>query len=80
MQTYQFFVTDDRYTVPTLKLNMAPNRAGAREEAERLLAESRHHVSVAVYLNAAPLFEVGPLTIEVSCAISDPPLGSPSPA
>ena len=66
--------------MPTLKLIMAPNRAGAREEAERLLAESRHHVSVAVYLNAAPLFEVGPLATDKSCPIGDPRLGSPSPA
>ena len=59
MHTYELFITDDRYSVPTLKLVMASNEAGVREEAACSLAESPHHVSVTVYLNAARLFDIG---------------------
>ena len=58
MHAYQLFIDDDRYLAPTLKLVLASNESGVREQAEDVLVESRHHISVAVYLNAARLFEV----------------------
>jgi hypothetical protein len=59
MHTYQLIINDDRHPVPTLKLVVASNEDGVREEAERSLVASAHHVSVAVYLNAVRLFDIG---------------------
>ena len=58
MHTFQLYITDDRYSVPTLKLVLASNSNGAREEAERMLMESPHHVRVVGFLNALRLFDV----------------------
>jgi hypothetical protein len=44
--TYEVFVEDSRYAVPTLHLIQAADEAAARLQAQRLLAESRHHLAV----------------------------------
>lgn len=60
LRDYQVFVTDDRYTVPTLHLIQAPNPAMAGELAERILAESPHHLSVEVFDDDLRVFASGP--------------------
>ena len=42
--TFELYVDDDRYSVPTLHLIMASTEAHAREAAERILKESAHHL------------------------------------
>jgi hypothetical protein len=42
-QTYELYLDDDRYAVPTLHLIPARDEARAVEIASRLLAESPHH-------------------------------------
>ena len=42
-QTYELYLDDDRYAVPTLHLIPARDEATALEIAARLLAESKHH-------------------------------------
>jgi hypothetical protein len=56
VHTFEFHITDDRYATPTLKLVLAANKDGARDEAQRTLNNSAHHRGVAVYLNAERLF------------------------
>jgi hypothetical protein len=48
MQDFQFFVTDDRYAVPTLKLVRSRDAIAARSLAERML-DSPHHHAVEVW-------------------------------
>jgi hypothetical protein len=42
-QTYELYVDDDRYAVPTLHLITAAREVDARERAWRIVAESIHH-------------------------------------
>ena len=44
MQDFQFFVTDDRYEVPSLMLVQTKDAMSARELAQRLLNERHHHL------------------------------------
>jgi len=48
MVTYELFVHDDRYTVPTLHLVPCAGEAAARAAAEALLGASPHHLGVEV--------------------------------
>jgi hypothetical protein len=60
LREFQFFVTDARYAVPSLHIVRAANEAKAREIAERLLAESPHHLGVEVLDDdGARLFAIG---------------------
>ena len=43
MRDYQFYVTDDRYTVQSLLLVTSMDPCGARRIAQRVLAEPHHH-------------------------------------
>ena len=43
MRTFSCFVTDDRYSVPTLTFLLVADAALARELALRRLLESPHH-------------------------------------
>jgi hypothetical protein len=56
MRTFSCFVTDDRYSVPTLTFLMVADAALAREFALRRLLESPHHRKVEVLENGEPVF------------------------
>jgi hypothetical protein len=48
LQTFEFYLDDDRYSVPTLKLVVADDEARALAVAQTLLDESGHHRGVEV--------------------------------
>lgn len=60
MATFQLFIDDDRYSVPTLRFLMARSDALACQLASRVLEESPHHLGVELYRNDRRLFSRGP--------------------
>jgi hypothetical protein len=48
LREFQFFVSDARYAVPSLYIVRAASEARARALAERMLADSPHHLGVEV--------------------------------
>jgi len=48
MQTFELFIEDDRYTVPTLEFVPVGDAARARQVAAERLFVSMHHQSVEV--------------------------------
>jgi hypothetical protein len=58
-QTYELYLDDDRYAVPTLHLIPARDQAGALEIAARLMGESRHHRGAELCLGGERLEGLG---------------------
>jgi hypothetical protein len=56
LHTFQLFIDDDRYSVPTLLLFEFEDEAAARTRARELLADSEHHKGVEVCENGVSLF------------------------
>ena len=56
---YQVLITDDRYSVPTLRLVQAADVEGVRELAERMLADSVHHLRVEVFDEGLCILAIG---------------------
>jgi hypothetical protein len=52
---FQFYVTDDRYSVRSLLLVTASSRCGARRIAQRVLGQPHHH-AVEVWEREQQLF------------------------
>ena len=46
MATFELFIDDDRYAVPTLKFLAAADEVCARTLAQQATSESSHHVGV----------------------------------
>jgi hypothetical protein len=66
MRVFEFYIEDDRYTVPTLCFMQATDQAHALELAEYLLAQSSSHLGVEVCDEGAQrLFGIGSNLIEV---------------
>jgi DNA-binding FrmR family transcriptional regulator len=59
MITFEFFVHDDRYSVPTLQLIAAVDEAAARTAADMLLQASSHHLGVEVCREGSHLLALG---------------------
>ena len=59
MQTFAFYVEDDRYTVPTLKLEVCHDESDAHSRAQTILSQSPHHCGVEVCLNGERVFGIG---------------------
>lgn len=59
MTTFEAFVHDDRYTVPTLHLVSASDEESARSLADELLRASPHHVGVELCRNGEQLAALG---------------------
>ncbi|WP_293906779.1 hypothetical protein [Phenylobacterium sp.] len=57
--TFEIFVDDDRYAVPTLHLIVAVNALRAEELARRLLDDSPHHLGVEICLDGRRLTGLG---------------------
>jgi hypothetical protein len=58
-ETFEVYVDDDRYAVPTLHLVPAENESMALKVAQRLLAESPHHLGVELCLEGRRLTGLG---------------------
>ena len=54
--TYEIYVDDDRYAVPTLHLVMAEDEAAARAKLQRLLGENGHHRGGEICIDGRVLF------------------------
>ena len=59
LQDFQFYVTDDRYSVPSLLFVEATDANAARAIAERLLREREHYHVIEVWERDARVFSVG---------------------
>lgn len=58
-ETFEIFVDDDRYAVPTLHLVAADDVAAAFAIAQRMVAESPHHLGAELCLDGQRLAGVG---------------------
>ena len=58
-ETFEIFIDDDRYAVPTLYLVTAPDEARALTLAERMVAESPHHLGAELCLDGRRLAGIG---------------------
>jgi hypothetical protein len=56
MSTFEFFIEDDRYTVPSFELVQARSPERARQLAAARLHASLHHLSVEVRTASERLF------------------------
>jgi hypothetical protein len=59
VRDFQFFITDDRYSLPTLRIVQAVSAVRASEMAERMFAEGPHHLGVEVYEDSLRVFATG---------------------
>ncbi len=59
MKDFQLFIDDDRYSVPTVQIIIVESEERAREAAEQMLNESRHHHGVEVCEQGRRLFGLG---------------------
>jgi hypothetical protein len=57
MRTFACFITDARYSVPTLDLLIVSDDERAKELALRRLMESSHHQAVEVVENGRRVYE-----------------------
>ena len=64
-ETFELYVDDDRYSVPTLHLIAALTAAQAREAAERILRESHHHLGAELRLAGERLDGLGSFATRV---------------
>ncbi|THD82712.1 MAG: hypothetical protein E7812_01135 [Phenylobacterium sp.] len=59
MNTFEAFIHDDRYTVPTLHLVSAVDEGAARDAADALLRASPHHLGVELCRNGEQIAALG---------------------
>jgi len=59
MHVFAFYVDDDRYTVPTLKLESCVGEEQALARAKTMLGQSPHHLGVEACLDGERLFGIG---------------------
>ena len=57
--TFEIFVDDRRYAVPTLHLVSAEDEAAARQIAEQMVSESDHHVGAELCYEGRLLVSLG---------------------
>jgi hypothetical protein len=58
-ETFEIYVDDDRYAVPTLHLVIAADQGAATTIAERMVAESPHHLGAELCLEGRRLAGMG---------------------
>jgi hypothetical protein len=58
MPTFEIYVEDDRYKVPTLHIITTLDSAAMRVIAEKLAIESPHHLSVEVRESGEPRYVI----------------------
>ncbi len=59
MQSFTFYIDDDRFAFPIRMPVQLPEGAAVRERAEALLDRSKHYRGIEVYAAATPLFRIG---------------------
>jgi hypothetical protein len=59
MATFEIYIDDDRYSVPSLYLISAASEAGARDMAHSILRDSEHHRGVELRRDGEPLLALG---------------------
>jgi hypothetical protein len=59
VQVFELYITDDRHSIPTLRLVTASDQDGARELAESIYRESPHHLGVEVWEKKNRVFAFG---------------------
>jgi hypothetical protein len=59
LRSFEIYVFDDRYSVPTLHFVSAKDEARTRDIARRILGESDHHLGVEVSEEGCALFLIG---------------------
>ncbi len=59
MRTFNFFIDDDRYSVPTFNLVTVADVHRALETAEKLMRDSEHHLGVEVLDGEVRVFGIG---------------------
>jgi hypothetical protein len=69
---FEIYVDDDRYAVPTLHLIVADDPAMAFSAAERLLADSPHHLGAEICLDGRRVGGLGSYATRIL------PLGGPA--
>ena len=57
--TFEIYIDDDRYAVPTLHLVTADDEAAAREVVDRLVRENAHHLGAELCLEGRLILGVG---------------------
>ena len=62
-ETFEVYIDDDRYAVPTLHLIPAEDEAIALKIARRLLQESPHHLGVELCLEGRRLAGLGSFAV-----------------
>lgn len=70
--TFELYVDDDRYAVPTFHLITAMSAAHAQEKAERILGESAHHLGAELRLAGERLAGLGSFATRRHPADGDP--------
>jgi hypothetical protein len=68
MRTFTCFMTDRRYTVPTLSIILARDAQRALEIARRELGASRDHVALEVHENGRCVFTEQKTTAQTAAA------------
>ena len=80
MQTYEIYIQDDRYSVPTLVFASLEDRGAAKDRANDLLLESPHHISVEVCQAGTVLLTLSEASsCDPSGAAADQPVPSRAP-
>jgi hypothetical protein len=58
MQSFTFYIDDDRYTLPTRLPVQLPDGVAVRERAQAMLEESDHYRGIEVFVAATSLFRI----------------------
>lgn len=69
MRRFHFYIDDDRHAVPTEMTVEVATEARARELAERILAESSHHLGVEVCEDGERVLGLGSLGHRTICGL-----------
>jgi hypothetical protein len=69
MRRFHFYIDDDRHSVPTELTVEVATEARARELAERILAQSPHHLGVEVCENGERILGLGAFAHRTICGL-----------
>jgi hypothetical protein len=72
METFEYFLHDDRFDVPATLTVVVADMKRARERAEMLLSSSVHHRGVAVCRGSRELFNLGDCERRPARAVARP--------
>jgi hypothetical protein len=76
LRDFQVFITDDRYSVPTLHIVQAASAEAALELARRLVAENLHHLGAEVCDEGIVISSIGVVRTSRKPGDTSSPVGS----